>query len=103
MDISLPSSSRRRLCFVTVAHEIIEVEKQRLWTVSRRVLDTAIFARGIVLLAEYVRQAWKKAEGSWLRAGRAAWKIRDIDFEDISLLPLCDHLCRWRIILRVSR
>ena len=34
MDISLPSSSVRGLCLATVAHEILDVEKQRLWVVS---------------------------------------------------------------------
>jgi len=68
MDISLPSSSVRGLCLATVAHDILDVEKQRVFEVSERALDAVVAfgraGRGIVLVADLVRQAWKKAAGS---------------------------------------
>jgi len=67
-DIVLPSSSVRGLCFTTVAHKVLEVEKLRLGEISGCIFVTGVvlcvIGRGIVLVTGLVRQARKKAAGS---------------------------------------
>lgn len=88
MDMVLPSSSVRGLCFTTVARRVGVLVNRRLCGCEARLNGRFVLCgagRDTEAVADLVRQAWKKVTGSWLRSGRAASKTREIDLEDIVL------------------